>query len=84
MKLADFILKNMERFLQEWEDFANTLPPAKDMDKLALRDHAKALLESIVKDISTPKSEKQLKKDFKGKKNVSLFKVQTIWRFKSM
>ena len=28
MRLADFILQNMEPILQHWEDFAKTLTPA--------------------------------------------------------
>ncbi len=30
MRLANFILKNIEPILQKWEDFAKTLTPAAD------------------------------------------------------
>lgn len=41
MRLAEFILENVEPILQQWEDFAATLTPAADgMDSIALRDHA--------------------------------------------
>ncbi len=44
MRLADFILKNIEPILQEWEDFAKTLTPAAEgMDSVALRDHAEQM-----------------------------------------
>jgi hypothetical protein len=44
MRLADFILANIEPILAEWEDFARRIWPAplKDPgnDPAALRDHA--------------------------------------------
>ncbi|MCA1576418.1 MAG: sensor histidine kinase [Acidobacteria bacterium] len=57
MRLADFILQDMETILEEWEKFAATLfPAAEGMTPLALRDHAKPILEAIAKDISTPQT----------------------------
>ncbi|CAN7778542.1 sensor histidine kinase [Paraburkholderia hospita] len=54
MRLADFILRDMERILAQWEAFAVTLlPAAARLDSLALRDHAQPLLEAIVADLST-------------------------------
>ncbi|SAK79575.1 histidine kinase [Caballeronia temeraria] len=54
MRLADFILRDMERILTQWEAFAVTLlPAAASMDSLALRDHARPLLEAMVADLST-------------------------------
>jgi diguanylate cyclase (GGDEF)-like protein/PAS domain S-box-containing protein len=54
MRLADFILSNMESILAQWEAFAATLlPAAKNMGALALRDHAQQMLEAVAKDIST-------------------------------
>ena len=51
MRLADFILRNMEPILGEWEEFAGTLLPATaGMTSLALRDHAKQILEAVAKD----------------------------------
>ena len=42
MRLSDFILRDMESILVEWEWFASTLfPAAASMTPLALRDHAK-------------------------------------------
>lgn len=52
MKLSKFIIGNMEAILIEWESFAKTiLPAAESMNSLALRDHAKQILEAIAKDI---------------------------------
>jgi len=54
MKLSKFIIENMEAILTEWESFAKTiLPAAETMDSLALRDHAKQILEAVAKDIET-------------------------------
>jgi signal transduction histidine kinase len=54
MRLADFILRNMESILVEWEAFAGTLfPAAASMTPLALRDEAKEILEAVAKDLST-------------------------------
>lgn len=57
MRLAEFILQNIEPILQQWEDFAKTLTPASDgMDSLALRDHAEQMLRTIALDLQTPQS----------------------------
>ncbi len=54
MRLADFILRDMESILVEWEAFAGTLfPAAASMTPLALRDEAKEILEAVAKDLST-------------------------------
>ena len=51
MRLANFILRNMETILGEWEQFAATLlPGAAGMTSLALRNHAKEILEAVAKD----------------------------------
>ncbi|AUT75681.1 two-component sensor histidine kinase [Paraburkholderia hospita] len=57
MRLSEFILRDMERILVQWEAFAVTLlPAAARMDSLALRDHARPLLEAMVADLSTGQS----------------------------
>ena len=54
MRLADFILSNMESILVEWERFATTLlPAAASMTPLALRNEAKQILEAVATDLST-------------------------------
>jgi signal transduction histidine kinase len=60
MKLSKFIIENMETILTEWESFAKTmLPAAETMGSLALRDHAKQILEAVAKDIETSQTEQQ-------------------------
>lgn len=54
MRLADFILQNIEPILQKWEAFAKTMTPAADgMDSVALRDHAEQMLRTIAADLQT-------------------------------
>lgn len=66
MNLANFITDNMETILQEWQEYANSLQPGKDMKKAELRDHAKDMLQSIAKDLMAPQSVKQEIKKSKG------------------
>jgi signal transduction histidine kinase len=60
MRLPDFILHQMEAVLAEWETFAATLlPAAKGMTPLALRDHAKQILEAIAADLNSPQTREE-------------------------
>jgi signal transduction histidine kinase len=55
MRLADFILNEMEAILVQWEAFARIqLPASEDMSALALRDHARQILEAVAKDLFMP------------------------------
>ena len=57
MRLADFILTDMEAILAQWESFAATrLPAAASMSPLALRDHARHILEAVVLDLRSAQS----------------------------
>jgi hypothetical protein len=68
MRLADFILRNMETILEEWEAFAATLlPAAADMTSLALRDDAKQILEAVAKDLSTSQTREVQAEKSKGR-----------------
>ncbi|SOE46096.1 Signal transduction histidine kinase [Burkholderia sp. OK233] len=64
MRLADFISRNMEAILAQWEAFAATLlPAAANIESLDLRDHAQQILEAVTKDLRTSQSrEAQLDK----------------------
>lgn len=60
MRLADFILDNIEPILQAWEDFAKTITPASiGMDSVALRDHAEQMLRTIAADLRTSQTVKE-------------------------
>ncbi len=57
MRLAAFILRDMNHILAEWEAFvAAPLPAARKLDSLALRDHAPQILQAIAKDLTTPQT----------------------------
>jgi hypothetical protein len=56
MRLADFIISNIEPILMDWEVFARSITPGAKMDVLALRDHAKAILLATVDDMNSPQS----------------------------
>jgi signal transduction histidine kinase len=54
LRLADFIVRDMEPILAQWEAFAATrLPAAGHMAAPELRDHAQQILEAIVADLRT-------------------------------
>ena len=58
MRLPDFIQFEIEAILLEWETFAAAqLPAAAEMKSLALRDHAKQILQAIARDIRRPQTE---------------------------
>ena len=52
MKLSRFITSHLEQILEEWELFARSLPiPGAAISKAELRDHAKQMLQTIVRDM---------------------------------
>lgn len=52
MRLADFIIENLEPILQAWEDFARTIQtPGADLNRIDLRDHAEQMLRAIAQDL---------------------------------
>jgi signal transduction histidine kinase len=68
MRLANFILRDTEAILAEWETFAATLlPAASGMTSLALRDHAKQILEAVAKDLSTLQTKEAQSEKSKGR-----------------
>jgi len=68
MRLAAFILSNMEPILQEWEDFARDIGVESelDMDRKALRDHAKLILQAVAQDLITRQTDAQQEAKGKG------------------
>jgi signal transduction histidine kinase len=68
MRLAEFILRDMEGILVEWEAFAGTLfPAASNPTLLTLRDHAQQILEAVAKDLSTPQTRQAQADKSKGR-----------------
>lgn len=66
MRLADFILDNMEAILAEWETFARGLASGSSMDVIALRDHAEAILRVTARDMVSAQSPRQQSDKSKG------------------
>ncbi len=59
MRLAEFILQDMNAILGDWDAFAAThIPAASRMTPVAVRDHAQQILATIAKDLSTPQSKR--------------------------
>ena len=56
MRLADFIVENIESILAEWEAFARGIKSGENMDALALRDHAGEILLATVADMRAVQS----------------------------
>jgi signal transduction histidine kinase len=57
MRLADFISRDVEAILAQWETFAATLLPAATlMESEGLRDHAQQILLAVAKDLRTSQS----------------------------
>ncbi len=67
MRLSDFIKKNLETIVVEWEAFARTMiPPSETMSVEELRDHAQEILLAIAEDMNTLQSEAQREAKSKG------------------
>jgi len=66
MRLADFILANVEPILAEWERFARSLAPGAEMDIAALRDRAEEILRSTARDMVSSQTPAQQTSKSKG------------------
>jgi signal transduction histidine kinase len=66
MRLADFILENIEPILVEWEAFARSVWPGGEMDPIELRDHAKDILRATAWDMKSAQTALQQSDKSKG------------------
>lgn len=66
MRLADFILSNVESILAEWETFARSIGAGEHLDRLALRDHAGQILQATARDMKFPQTAADRVKKSKG------------------
>ena len=66
MRLADFILSNVEAILAEWEQFARNLAPGHAMSVIALRDHAESILRVTARDMISAQTPQQQAEKSKG------------------
>jgi signal transduction histidine kinase len=68
MRLAEFIRRNLEPILAEWEAFAaSLLPAAAGLTSLALRDHAAVILEAVAKDLGASQTREAQSEKSKGR-----------------
>jgi signal transduction histidine kinase len=77
MRLADFILHDMEPILARWEAFATTRLHAKGMTSLALRDHAKEILQAIARDMRTEQTRGEQSEKSMGRAPTDPFAPET-------
>lgn len=66
MRLAEFIIANIEPILMEWESFARSLLPGKNMTIVALRDDAGSILLATARDMRNRQSLQQQESKSKG------------------
>jgi signal transduction histidine kinase len=66
MRLADFILANIEPILVEWEAFARSIWPGPATDPATLRDHAADILRATARDMKTAQSDSEQSEKSKG------------------
>jgi signal transduction histidine kinase len=66
MRLAEFILANVEPILTEWEAFARSLLPGAKMTVVALRDDAESILLATARDMQNRQSLQQQANKSKG------------------
>ena len=59
MRLAEFILANLEPILVQWEEFARGTLAGSAMESLALRDHAEHILRAAARDMGTAQTAAQ-------------------------
>ena len=63
MRLADFIVQEMEAILAAWEAFAATLLPASaEMESVELREEAERMLHAVAADLRTPQTREAQRK----------------------
>ena len=77
MTLSEFIIRNMELILSEWEKFARTIPAAQGMDTKELRDHAEKMLKAFARDLVQYQSAEQQAAKSKGRAPEPLCKDDT-------
>lgn len=66
MRLAAFILSNVEPILADWEIFARSINAGEHLNSLALRDHAGEILEATARDMRSTQTVAERAKRSKG------------------
>jgi signal transduction histidine kinase len=71
MRLADFILSDVEPILAEWEVFARSIGAGENLDQLALRDHAGLILQATAIDMQSTETSAQRDEKSRGQRHES-------------
>lgn len=66
MQFYDFILRNMEPILCEWEEFARTLAPGRNLNMAQLRNDAEDILKTSSHDMALAENPEQQKTKSRG------------------
>jgi signal transduction histidine kinase len=66
VRLADFILNDLDSILSEWETFARSIWPGVAVDPLTLRDHAADILRATAHDMKSAQTRTQQSDKSKG------------------
>lgn len=66
MRLANFILADIEAILSEWESFARTIWPGEATDPATLRDHAEEILRATARDMKSGQTAAEQSEKSKG------------------
>lgn len=53
MRLSEFIVVEVDRIVDEWEQFARVITPDENLDRITLRDHASSILLAAARDMNT-------------------------------
>jgi signal transduction histidine kinase len=67
MRLADFILSNVEPILAGWEVFARSIGAGEHLDRRALRDHCAQILQATARDMKSPQTAAERVKKSEGR-----------------
>lgn len=70
MRLPPFIRNNMEAILDEWQQFAASIPSGRALDRRALRNDAQRILAAIAVDMETSQTDEEQAKKSKGLKPI--------------
>ena len=65
--LLTFIERNHEGILEQWEQFARSIPSARRLDPLVLRDHAVGILRTITSDLKVAQTSFEQSEKSKGR-----------------
>lgn len=67
MRLSEFIVSNLEEILAEWESFASSIIPEKNLNKLTLRNDAEHILRAIAMDMESSQTAVEQAEKSKGR-----------------